>query len=524
MTAPTEHTEPPPAQTTHHAPLTLGALAAITVVAVAVRLYLMRATHSTAEDFYITLRYAENLAGGHGMAYNVGERVLGTTTPLYTLFLALVHWIGLDPTTWGKVANILADGVSCWLLFRLAASAGLPGAGVVAAALFALSPPNLTWAISGMETSLVTAAGLGVFVSLAEKRPSAMAACAALLVLLRIDGLLLVAVAFSAWWIRERKFPARSFTLLALLILPWLLFATGYYGSPIPTSVVAKLTVYAWYATSAFPNIGPFAHQMTHSPLHLMLLVGAVLGLLAVTRDYRALLSAAAWMMLYYAAMALSKSFLFGWYYVPPSPMYYLLAVVGWSWVAGSLGHWVLAQRPHTARLLSVSSSPLLPHLAVAVLILAFGLVTLPKVRAQLAADQNVEDRLRRPIGETLRGMIQPGEKLMLEPIGYIGYFSRARVLDAVGLVSPEVIPYFRRGAASPYLDIMAEIKPEWVLLRAGEYQDAQKAAVPHERRLERNYVLIRTFADPAAPAGSGPAFSLFRRQSAKRTTGDGGS
>ncbi len=40
------------------------------------------------DDAYITFRYARNLVRGTGFVYNPGERVLGTTTPLYTLVLA----------------------------------------------------------------------------------------------------------------------------------------------------------------------------------------------------------------------------------------------------------------------------------------------------------------------------------------------------------------------------------------------------------------------------------------------------
>jgi hypothetical protein len=43
---------------------------------------------NTVDDAYITFRYARNIASGVGFVYNAGERVLGTTTPAYTLLLA----------------------------------------------------------------------------------------------------------------------------------------------------------------------------------------------------------------------------------------------------------------------------------------------------------------------------------------------------------------------------------------------------------------------------------------------------
>src|SRR3990172_13278728 len=42
----------------------------------------------TIDDAYITFRYARNLLAGQGLVFNPGERVLGTTTPVYTLLMA----------------------------------------------------------------------------------------------------------------------------------------------------------------------------------------------------------------------------------------------------------------------------------------------------------------------------------------------------------------------------------------------------------------------------------------------------
>ena len=41
------------------------------------------------DDAPITYRYAKNLATGNGFVYNTGERIQGTSTPLYTLISGL---------------------------------------------------------------------------------------------------------------------------------------------------------------------------------------------------------------------------------------------------------------------------------------------------------------------------------------------------------------------------------------------------------------------------------------------------
>ena len=38
------------------------------------------------DDAYIYYTYARNIATGHGYVFNPGERILGTTSPLYNLW------------------------------------------------------------------------------------------------------------------------------------------------------------------------------------------------------------------------------------------------------------------------------------------------------------------------------------------------------------------------------------------------------------------------------------------------------
>src|SRR5579872_308278 len=141
-------------------PRVLWILAAL---AVAMRAGLAVTTHFTGEDYLITLRYAENLARGHGFVYNLGERVLGTTTPLYTLFLALLTWLGLPATVLGKGVNILADSAVCLALYCWLRLLKQEKAGICAAFLAAILPLNIQWAVSGMETGLVTLCGVLVW-------------------------------------------------------------------------------------------------------------------------------------------------------------------------------------------------------------------------------------------------------------------------------------------------------------------------------------------------------------------------
>ena len=98
----------------------------------------------TIDDSYITFRYARNLLNGEGFVYNPGERVQGTTTPLYTLLMT-----GLGAAAGGSEApfprlalgfNAVMDAVTCLLLWQLGFRLRSEWAGVVTAVLWGIAP------------------------------------------------------------------------------------------------------------------------------------------------------------------------------------------------------------------------------------------------------------------------------------------------------------------------------------------------------------------------------------------------
>ena len=60
------------------------------------------------DDAYITFRHVDHLWLGHGLQWNVGERVQGSTHPLWLLLLAL-----LQPVTGEPFWSALGLGLVC---------------------------------------------------------------------------------------------------------------------------------------------------------------------------------------------------------------------------------------------------------------------------------------------------------------------------------------------------------------------------------------------------------------------------
>jgi hypothetical protein len=60
-----------------------------------------------------------------------------------------------------------------------------------------------------------------------------------------------------------------------------------------------------------------------------------------------------------------------------------------------------------------------------------------------------IEDDGRKIIGEWLRANAAPGDRIFLEPLGYVGYYSHLKAYDYPGLTSREVVTAIREGATT---------------------------------------------------------------------------
>ena len=287
------------------------------------------------DDAFITFRYAVNLAGGQGFVYNPGEYVLGTTTPLYTLFLTLGVWLaGADALpAFSTALNALFDAGTVVLLILLARGLKLHWmAGGALGILFAISDKSVIFSVGGMETSVFLFFLTGTAAFLMMERPALSMASGALAVLTRPDGLVLVLLAMLAWCLHRRKFDRsliRSLLIFAVPVGLWAVFSWFYFGSPLPNSIAAKRLAYSsdvkwWQLFQEFLQHGPgtvFGYSGLGSSGRLWMLLGhiALFGLGSAGMIARRPL---AWFIpvfpvAYALALSAGSPFLFHWYVMP---------------------------------------------------------------------------------------------------------------------------------------------------------------------------------------------------------------
>lgn len=142
------------------APAGRDRLLAPLVVAIALALFAWRCADLAGwfvEDAYINFRYAENLARGHGVVWNVGgERVEGYTSPLHLALLAgsLLCGAGM-PAVALAIGTLSAASLAAvfWVVVRRETGRLAPLAAAVLA-LYLVDGQFVVHAIAGLETVL----------------------------------------------------------------------------------------------------------------------------------------------------------------------------------------------------------------------------------------------------------------------------------------------------------------------------------------------------------------------------------
>jgi hypothetical protein len=413
-------------------------------------------TPRTIDDAYITFRYARNLLDGAGFVYNPGERVLGTTTPLYTVLMATASRLsGLQDYAWLAVfVNALADAATCVLLAMLGEQlSGRRAVGLAASLLWAVAPMSVTFAIGGMETSVFIFLLILCVTCYMFYHARLALFTAGLVLLTRPDGALLVGpMILSLVWRRwhSRLWPWREAGLFVLALAPWTIFATLYFGSPVPHSITAKALAYRLPPEAALVRL--LQHYGTPFFEHLWLgrfwpLIGFALyaalsamgSLAALRRDSRAWpLVIFPW--LYFAAFAIANPLIFRWYLAPPLPVYFLLIVSGLAKLADDV-----------KRQMADGRWPRLPF----ILLLPVAFFLLASLNAWTLRPDHGPDRpapemawhklelLYEQVGRELAPRVNAETMIAAGDVGALGYFSNARILDTVGLMSPEASAYY---------------------------------------------------------------------------------
>jgi hypothetical protein len=118
--------------------------------------------------------------------------------------------------------------------------------------------------------------------------------------------------------------------------------------------------------------------------------------------------------------------------------------------------------------------------------------ITVCVARQMRVQQQLIENGQRRQIGLWLRVHARtPHDTVMLEPLGYIGYFSGLKMLDGLGLASKEMVEVRKRLGPYRHNQVSLELKPDWLVLRPW---DIEHKSLVQPGPLQENYDQVQVF------------------------------
>jgi hypothetical protein len=127
-----------------------------------------------------------------------------------------------------------------------------------------------------------------------------------------------------------------------------------------------------------------------------------------------------------------------------------------------------------------------------AIAVLLGALVPLPGAADRYAWGVQNINAMQVHLGEWVQANVPPGSRIALNDIGAIAYVSRRFVIDLMGLVTPDILPYRRAGEAG-VIRYVGERCPDYVIVFPTWFPELTArpgARVPVDRvRRERNLV-----------------------------------
>lgn len=263
---------------------------------------------------------------GHGLTFNVGQRVQAFTHPLWAGFHIPVYAAWRDIYAVGLLLSMLTSLFAALLSWKFFAK-NIPTLaflllGMIGSAAF------MDFSTSGLENPL-THLLLVVFCGLFFKPQLRhqlfwLSLLAGLLLLNRMDTVLLVAPALLLSWWPQRSWRTFGIVMAGLgIFILWEVFATFYYGFPFPMTAYAKLNTGIVLTERILQGYWYFQECFLADPLSLlMILTAIILPWLRNERKYQSLSMGLGMYMLY--ILYIGGDFMLGRFFCSP----FLLALI----------------------------------------------------------------------------------------------------------------------------------------------------------------------------------------------------
>jgi hypothetical protein len=425
--------------------------------------------HWVYDDPFITYRYAQNLANGYGFVYNPNQPTLSTTTPLFTLLLATISPLWDDIPNLAKLIGAISLAVGGLLIWDLARTWKAPTVGWIGLFLYPIFP--LLLLTLGSEEPLYLALCLAAFALYAHKRYDLSLTFVALAALTRPDGLLLAPLLAFDYLLKKRGLiPWKGGSVFLGLNLAWLIFAWAYFGSPIPTTLLAKHRQGMLAISQSFPErFLPLFSSYVGWAAFLLAILGVIFAVWR-SRQWTLLII---WAGLYFASYSILGVSGYHWYYGPLEAV--LIVAIGLGiCAANSSLDWAFRHGSHPE-----DWKNNLRYAIIALLLMPI-LVKQALGMRDFLSQIDLRYPVYRAAGEWLASNTPDDIQVGAFETGIIGYYAGRSMVDFAGLLQPEIAA--RLGPDATYAGVASwaaeHYRPEYLVLQKDKFPELERGYI----------------------------------------------
>ena len=429
------------------------------------------------DDSWIHLTFARNLVEYGSFSYYKNQlSTSGSTSPVYTLLLSVFYLISKNEFIISYIIGVIFLSLSVYALFYLMKIhfSSAMWLTVIAALLVAIQPRLNFISVSGMETTMFIFLLVVSLYNYKKKNSTALGVSLGLLLWCRPDGLILWAAIIvdhllSQIFILSKEKKLKSRVSLKELYKPFLIAGgfVGVYlvfnfilsGSPFPNTFRSKLATYQHNSRSEFlsrdviKDFTSFEFVIIWIPF---LISGIIIIRDFIKKQYNEfsvyLIFIAGFIFTYW--WLLPFSFSFGRYLLPVIPFYIILSVYGIKVILEYFARKVKSQAPVNV---------LGAGYFIAAFILSIVYINsnsdIYSYSCKYYNDRHVT------VGKWIAKNTPENSVVATHDIGSIEFYVNRKLIDMVGLVSPEILDKMDAGFIGFLNRYLTEKKPDYLVI-----------------------------------------------------------
>ena len=307
---------------------------------------------------------------------------------------------------------------------------------------------------------------MGSFYGFMKEKPVLAGIMAGLMLWTRVDALVWVGTLWLIYTLLDWNSALKFAVVVSSIYLPWILFAWWYFGSPIPLTIIAKQVAYGINSPPYLVHLGRILDYLTPG-----VVAGAAITVF-VLKDKRYWIFPL-FSLIEVAVLVISGATFFSRYFYSLTLMMLILLGIGIDYA--------------TRFLLPKYLTPL-----AVILIFVFSAGGENRVYStieRIITSRNIQRQTYsalRDVGKWLHDNSPENSTVMLEPLGYVGWYADRVMIDEVGLTTPEAIELHRQGVEGAYF--FKYFLPDYVVW----YCDSQRG----REEINNLYTVVKVFDD----------------------------